>query len=265
LGVFSEGAVVPFSPEEAVVGLAIFGRYDQRLFDEGLSAAAALKDFISKSRLDNLMSWLDKDSRELSVLLYELILGKNHQDSNVSEQRPLFLSLDGLPAFNGAKSDPVFEKKGWKRNLFQFSTTVRPLAFVAVGNPWIRAKLTFGNSARADVIMALSGASSLSAPDMARQSGYSQKGLWNIFNDLEMAGWIQGKKTGKRIDYAPTAAGTKLLRPFRLPTKTFSVNPWIQLGYLLNTLRSLPDNASDDLIRSEEIRIQGLIRERGLE
>ncbi len=264
LGIFSEGNIFPLSPEEALIGLCIMGRYDQRLFDEALSAAMALNGLLSKSRLINLAAYLDPEARRVLNLLEDMINRKSCSQDAKPVPTPFFLSMDQDLVFSGRKTDPLFEARGWIRNVFKPSGNIRPLKFIAAHNPWIKAKLTFGNSARVDVVLSLLKQDQLTAPDISRSSGYAQKGIWNILTDLDYAGWVKGEGFKNKVNYSLTSSGEKLFAPFRPPKQKISVNHWIKLGHYIFHLQKLQENASEDLIRSEEIRIENIFYKTGL-
>ena len=79
LGVYSEGAVLSMAPEEAIIGLCILGRYDQRLFDEALSFIIQYSRFISKNRLLSLIKKIDEDSKRVFYII-AAFLGKMSND-----------------------------------------------------------------------------------------------------------------------------------------------------------------------------------------
>ena len=72
LGVYSEGKISPMAPEEAIVGLCIFGRYEQRLFDEALTFILHYSRILSKNRLLYLVKKIDNDSKRVfHTILHE--------------------------------------------------------------------------------------------------------------------------------------------------------------------------------------------------
>jgi DNA-binding MarR family transcriptional regulator len=253
LGVFSDGKIIPVCPEEALAGLALFGRYDQRLFDEALSAALTFKTLFSDSRLNHLQSKMNGESAAVFQIILHLLSVKNPAIP-VSSKIPVnfFISPTGKEAFSGRIHDPFFQKQGWLRNPFTPSSKVRPLPYIAGQNPWIRAKLIFGNTARVDVIIALLEYPEITAPDIARNTGYTQKTLWNILTDFQSAEMVKSRMVGNRKFYSLTAYGKERLRFLKPSKQKISIDSLIKTGSLINRINELPDNASAELVASIE-------------
>ncbi|MBW1814096.1 MAG: hypothetical protein JRJ39_10645, partial [Deltaproteobacteria bacterium] len=92
LGVYSEGIVLPMAPEEAIIGLCILGRYDQRLFDEALSFIIQHSRFISKNRLLSLVKKIDEDSK----IVFHIIAAFLEKMSNDTRFTALFKHFNNL-------------------------------------------------------------------------------------------------------------------------------------------------------------------------
>ena len=267
LGVYSEGAVLSMAPEEAIIGLCILGRYDQRLFDEALSFIIQYSRFISKNRLLSLIKKIDEDSKRVFYII-AAFLGKMSNDMrftslskeyNKLNEKPFFTSLTNRVFFTGKKEDQFFLQYGFKRNIFTKSDKLRNLKFVSEKNQWIKAKLVFGNTVRADTVMELVCNNNCTAPIIASNTGYTQKSIWNVLTDFESAGLVTGKKSFNRIIYCLSHVGEKQFFQFRIKKKPPDISRWIKSGYYLSAFSKLPENASDLLIRSEEKRIEKVI------
>jgi hypothetical protein len=270
LGIFSDGPRIPIGFEEAVSGLCTFGRYDQRLFDEALSIIISYSELINKNKCTALLKRMDPDSANVFFIIARLLaeikadkrfltlgtLNTTNHDSRVS---PFFITLDGESCFSGRKRDQLFEKLGWSRNVFIQSEYVPELSVIATLNPWIRTKLLFGNSVRADVIMELIVNKRCAAPDIARKNGFTQKSVWNVFQDFSAAGYISSTRIRNKIFYSPNPDFVRAYSEFRpRPLFTQTVD-WTRCGHFVYHLRKLPANASKHLIASEERRIEKLL------
>jgi hypothetical protein len=157
----------PIVYEEAVCGLCVFGRFDQRLFDEAVSLLLSHPGLINKNKIAGLLQKTDPDSTAVfSVIAYLIssvcndarllsVQKTNAPPLSGAKTKPFFLSFEGKAVYPGKTIDPVFARLGWKRNVFQRSDAVPQLSKIASINPWIRGKLIFGNSVRADIVIHL--------------------------------------------------------------------------------------------------------------
>ncbi len=267
LGIYSEGDILSMAPEEAIIGLCIFGRYDQRLFDEALSCIIQSSRFISKNRLLSLVRKIDEDSKRVFHIVATILekMGNDKRFSSFSKemdggkQEHFFKTLNKRALFTGKKKDPLFLQFGFQRNLFKQSDKIRNIKFVANNNIWIQAKLVFGNTVRADTVMELACNKSCTAPAIAFNTGYTQKSIWNILTDFESAGLVIGKKTFNRIIYSLSIAGKKQFSQFKIKKKPPDISRWTELGYYLSAFLKLPEDASDLLVQSEEKRAEKAI------
>ena len=266
-GVYSDGAVSSMALEEAIIGLCIWGRYDQRLFDEAFSFIMQHSRFISKNRLLYLFNKVDSDSKKVYHVIAAGLKQMNNDsrffteltDKETVKEQPFFISLHNAVLFTGRREDALFSQFGFKRNIFTKSNKLRNLSFVAENNQWIKAKLVFGNTVKADTVMELVCNKNCTAPAIAYNTGYTQKSVWNVLTDYESAGLVTAKKSFNRILYSLSNNGEKLFMPFKIQTKLTKLSTWLKTGHFLAALNILPDDASDELLRSEEIRTEKLI------
>jgi hypothetical protein len=272
LGMFSEGPFFTMGLEEALCGLCVFGRYDQRLFDEAVSLILAHPGLVNKNKIAGLLQKADPDTTTVHSVITHLLASSGNRSRVLPEQKtktsplsgaknePFFLSTDGNPDFTGKAIDPVFTHLGWQRNVFHRSDTVPQLSTMAAINPWIRAKLVYGNSVRADVVLHLL-AGSATAPDIARKSGFTQKSVWNVLDDFLAAGLVTSTPAQNRLVYSLTKNGTAQFSLVQPGKKAVSLwQEWKTAGHYLFHLKKLPDDASPRLIESEVKRIEKLIR-----
>ncbi|MGD9202853.1 MAG: hypothetical protein PVI26_14940 [Chitinispirillia bacterium] len=273
LGVYSEGKISSMAPEEAIVGLCIFGRYEQRLFDEALTFILQYSRILSKNRLLYLIKKIDNDSKRVfqvvAYFLEKMCFDKRFfSPSAISEkvlEESFFTSFQNKISFSGKEIDPIFLQFGFRRNTFTESEKLRNLTYISEHNQWIKAKLLFGNTIRVDTIMELICNKNCTAPMIAFNTGYTQKSIWNVLTDLEFAGLIVGKKSFNRIVYSLSKDGEKLFSQFRLKTNPPNISNWIKLGHLISAFSKLPNSASDLLIQSEEKRVKKLINKLKIE
>jgi hypothetical protein len=78
LGIYTDGRTYAMAPEEAVVGLCIFGRYEQSLFDEALTFILQYSRIFSKNRLLYLVKKIDDDSKRVFQVVAYLIEKISH-------------------------------------------------------------------------------------------------------------------------------------------------------------------------------------------
>ena len=269
LGFFSEGHTIAMSPEEAIIGLCILGRYDQRLFDEALSFILFHSRLISKNRLKFNLKRIDDDSKKVFCVIASIL--KKHagdsrfvsivKDVNKKDDQIFFLNLNNQKLFTGKSEDKLFLQFGFKRNTFVISDKTRNLRYISQNNPWIKAKLIFGNTIRADIAIELINSGNCIAPVIASKTGYSQKSVWNILKDFEIAGFVNGEKSFNRIVYTLTDSGKKQFSQFRIKNIVPDVSEWIKIGHFISALKKLPKDASELLIQSEEKRVERLLKD----
>lgn len=269
LGLYSDGEYVPMAPEEAIAGLIVLGRYDQRLFDEALSFILSNSLLLSKNRLVSIVQKMDDDSKKVFRAIAYILAEKRKdvrfksfvESSKKMESTNLFESIDGTTIFIGKERDALFQKVGFIRNKFYESSKNRNLKFVSDHNPWIKAKLIFGNSVKVDTIMDLIINKNCTAPMISQNTGYTQKSVWNVLNDFDNAGIINQKKVSNKIYYSFNSIGNKFFLDFKVKKKIPDVNEWVILGHYLCALKKLKNNVSQLLIKSEEKRVSKLIDE----
>jgi hypothetical protein len=270
LGLFSEGSIQLASIEEALFGLCVLGRYDQRLYDEALSFLITYPDYLLKNKLDFLFKIADETTRNVfTVIIRQLsstAAGKRLQ-LNVSPAEddtgmgPFFISLQSEVSFTGREPDGLYAECGWLRNHFVLSSNVPSLSTVAQVNPWIRAKLLIGNTSRADIIPVLFTGKG-TAPEIARKTGCSQKEAWNILTDLEHTGLAASRAVLNKREFRMSERGLEVLSFLNPGKKSVSHwREWRELGYYLHYLTELPEDASKELVASEEVRVREIVDE----
>ncbi len=267
LGVYSEGTLSPIAPEEAIIGLCIYGRYDQRLFDEALTFILLHSRILSKNRLLTLVKKIDGDAKRVfnvvAYILYKMCSDKRFFSSALKfedkSEEPFFTSFQKKVSFSGKEADPLFMQFGFKRNVFNKSEKLRNLTFISDNNQWVKAKLLFGNTIRVDAIMELICNKNCTASMVAHNTGYTQKSIWNVLTDLESAGLVVGKKTFNRIVYSLSNSGKKQFTQFRIKKNPPDISNWIKLGHYISAFLKLPESSSDLLIQSEEKRVENVI------
>ncbi len=269
LGLFGEGSTLAMSPEEAIIGLCILGRYDQRLFDEALSFIILHSRFISKNRLQYILKKIDKDSIRVFYVIAS-ILKKQGDDSrfvsifedvNKENDQTFFIKFNNRRLFTGKNEDKQFLQFGFKRNTFVVSDKIRNLRYISQTNPWIKAKLLFGNTVRADIVIELINSGNCIAPVIASKTGYTQKSAWNVLKDFELANIVIGERSFNRIVYNLTDSGKKQFSSFRIKNKVPDVSEWIKMGHFISALKKLPEDASELLKQSEEKRVERLLKD----
>jgi hypothetical protein len=173
---------------------------------------------------------------------------------------PFFQSLQYPSSFSAGKPDPTYHDYGWLRNRFFCSSNVPPLSTIASLNPWVRAKLIFGNTGRVDGILSLL-LGEETAPDIARKTGCTSKGAWNILTDLEYAGIATSRQVLNKWVFRLSEEGRKrfsFLDPGKNAVSFWE--QWRESGYYLHFLSQLPEDAPPELIGSEEVRVGEMVK-----
>jgi hypothetical protein len=273
LGLFSDGSMLSASIEEALFGLCIFGRYDQRLYDEAVSLLIRYPDLIYKSKIEFFLRNADETTRSVFAVLCTGFPGTpsgKRLQTIIPEKKqlqqnsgvPFFQSLQYPASFLAGKPDPTYYDYGWLRNRFSSSSNVPSLSTIASLNPWVRAKLIFGNTGRVDVILSLL-IGEETAPAIARKTGCTPKGAWNILTDLEYAGIASSRQALNKRVFKLSDEGRKRFSFLDPVKKAVSFwEQWRELGYYLHYIQQLPADASAALVSSEELRVAGILKKK---
>ncbi len=268
LGLYSEGSNIAISPEEAIIGLCIFGRYDQRLFDEALSIIILHSRFISKNRLQFILKKIDKDSKRVFHVIASILqkFGDDSrfvsiiEDKTHGNNQEFFINLNNRILFTGKKEDNLFLQFSFKRNIFAVSEKIRNLQFISQINPWIKAKLIYGNTVRADIVIELINRENCTAPDIAYKTGYTQKSVWNVLKDFELAGFVNGKKSFNRIVYSLSDSGKKQFSQFRLKKTPPNISGWLKMGHYISAIKNYLKMHQNYLYNQRKNRLKGCLK-----
>ncbi len=270
LGLFSNGGRSRVGIEEALIGLCVLGRYDQRLFDEAVSLLISYSGLINKNKIKYMIGKADPASSSVfsvvAALLVEHAGDRRFKPMAVKgtlaeriHAKPFFISFNKRQAFSGSTFDPLFFQYGWKRNIFRNSDNVPRLPVIAALNPFIKSKIIFGNTVRADIIMELLMNGQCIAPELARKNGFAQKSVWNVMTDLAAAGIVDSVLVQNKVVYKLGAGGKPMLSLLKNGPVVSLWQEWIKVGHYLYHLDKLPPTASPLLIKSEEQRVAKLL------
>ena len=248
LGLYvNSSSVISASPETALIGLAVFGRYDQRLFDEALSLISSHPTLFRPCYIKYWRSFLSAGAEKCLCLILKIagISDRGSQENSILPDTmcsPLFLDDNGEPIFQGEQFDPFFQECGFTRNKFIPSKISPQLDVIARANTWVRLRLTIGLNANADIMLILLHKSTLSAPILSALLGISTKSAWLILQDFMAAGWVTKKTIGRKDRYTVTEEFQRAFSYFKHKKMKWSPLDWILAGYTLEDI--IPPGAS---------------------
>ena len=205
-------------PEALLLLTCIFGRYDQRLFDEVLDWLMVNGRFLNVQRMRNVMrkenlvdpnvlwaiaGWLSRyESDQMNLLAANDWNGKNHKASS-------FFPTDALP--EPSEKDSVFWAHGWERNRVALRRYSQMFTADAMPCLFLKFRAMFGVNARCDVLAYLTMNRTGYPREIAREMYYSQKAIHEILTDLAASGLLQSAKLGRERTFRIGSAGLPFL------------------------------------------------------
>ena len=181
--------------EALLLATTIWGRRDPRLFDEALDWLCLHGSLVHMQRLKN----LHKQSAlgDLSVLgaMADVAQQKSSQvkwKALAAPTRPkgtleaLFVGGGGLTRVN----DPVFAAHGFQRGRLELRQMSRAPSPGLAANFWLKLRCLFGTSTRAEIMLHLLTGGPMTAAQLARLSGFTQRSVLLPLREMAISGHV---------------------------------------------------------------------------
>jgi len=260
-------------PEALVLATTVFGRQDQRLFDEALGWIVRFGALINVQRLKNLHA--DGELGHARVLGVVAAYVKRHgklpkwgalaktdpKPPPSSAPEPFFESL-GKPAMGRGVSDPDFLSHGWLRGLPRQKELSTPHSSERVTNVLLTLRALIGVSSRCEIILCLLTRPSARPAELARLTGYSAQAIQAVLNEMVLSGKVRTdgprtstarKKTGRGVSiryYLHPQDWHFILPPESSPRWL----PWAALYALVQGVDEALRTTPDELLLSMQLR-----------
>lgn len=254
IGIPGSGSVnkeFPIDPEALIAFSCHMSRYDARLFDQIMDWVRRHERLVNLNRLrsvidaekfgvENILApiavYLD---RATTTKKWEKVMRTTPRYPN-ADLEPLFLFFDGTGLPTVQDVDPVFERFGFRRNLYQD----RGLAgmYKPEGLPGLLIKLRalFGIAARAEILLFMLCKDRTTVTDVADNTYYSWRLVQNVLSDMSASGLV-------------ISSGSKRTRHYSLPKEAWksvlgidqtALPPWVNWPVLYKSCMDIWDLAT---------------------
>ena len=185
-------------PEALLLATTVFGRQDQRLFDEALDWVVRFGALINVQRLKNLHADGELGhARALGAVAAYVkrhgklpkwgALAKTDSVPPPSEPEPFFES-SGMAAAHRGVTDPDFLAHGWLRGIPRHKELSMPPLPERVANVLLTFRALIGVSSRCEIILCLLTRPSARPAELARLTGYSAQAIQAVLNEMVLSG-----------------------------------------------------------------------------
>jgi hypothetical protein len=194
-----EGHII--DPEALLLATTVFGRQDQRLFDEALDWVVRFGALINVQRLKNLHADGELGhARALGAVAAYVTrhgklpkwgaLAKVGSDPLPAEPEPFFES-PGIPVMHRGVTDPDFLAHGWLRGMPRQKELSMPPSPERVATALLTLRALIGVSSRCEIILCLLTRPSARPAELARLTGYSAQAIQAVLNEMVLSGKVR--------------------------------------------------------------------------
>lgn len=198
-------------PEALVLATCHFGRFDQRLFDGMLGWLSKYEEMLSLQRVSSLTK-VERDSRSPvigAVAAYVLSEYKKPRwrklagtPQATTRGDALFHHPDGSQMEAFGHQDPLFLSYGLSRGRIENKNIIGSFQTSHPASLWLRLRAFMGVSSRTDILVYLlihenGGHASL----IAREIGYTQRGVHQSLLAMSLSGWILRSERAREVLY----------------------------------------------------------------
>lgn len=265
-----EGHII--DPEALLLATTVFGRQDQRLFDEALDWVVRFGSLINVQRLKNLHADGELGHARVlgAVAAYVARHGKLPKWSAVAkagsvplppEPEPFFESL-GNPAKPRGVIDPDFLAHGWLRGMPRKKELSMAPSPERVADVLLTLRALIGVSSRCEIILCLLTRPSARPAELARLTGYSSQAIQAVLNEMVLSGKVRTDAARSSAKRQNTGRGVSLRYylqrkdwHFILPAESSPRwLPWAALFALVQSVDAALGECSDELTLSIQLR-----------
>jgi hypothetical protein len=260
-------------PEALILATTLFGRRDQRLFDEALAWLARFGSLINVQRLKNLQQGGKLgDSRVLAAvaayvkrhgkLLKWGVLAESGGKGVREAPEPFFPPAGKNAAVFHGEPDPDFLVHGWLRRTPRQKTLAMPPSPARLANLLLSFRALIGVSSRCEILACLLSRPSARAAELARLTGYSAQSVQMVMGEMMLSGRL-GSDDPRRTS-AREKAGRGVSRRYYLQpgVKDFlwpaqyapKWLPWAALFTLVQGVDKVLEVAQDETLLSIHLR-----------
>jgi hypothetical protein len=265
-----EGHII--DPEALLLATTVFGRHDQRLFDEALDWVVRFGALINVQRLKNLHA--DGELGHARALGAVAAYVKRHGklpkwgSLEMADAEPLpsepgpFFESPGMSAMHRGVTDPDFLAHGWLRGMPRQKELSMPPSPERVATALLTLRALIGVSSRCEIILCLLTRPSARPAELARLTGYSAQAIQAVLNEMVLSGKV--RTDGPRVSSTrqKTGRGVSLryyLQPqdwhFILPAESSPRwLPWAALFTLVQGVDEALNTIPDELLLSIQLR-----------
>ncbi len=254
-------------PESLLCVSCLFGRFNQRLFDEVISWLSENGHLLNIDRLKNVLRlFVNSETNVLGAVAEHLVQKEQKRkwirvvhfcEKNKKEEeiQNLFMTKNSVPVPVVGKFDPVFLRWGFRRNQVNLRTRIQKIDFEKPCNLLLKLRSFFGVSARADIYAFLLFSEGDNSLQVSQKVHFNQRNVYQVLNDLYKSGLVEKKNIGKRSLY--TIDHSSWLNFFRIKIE-LSYIIWAKvfsaLSYLYKKMIYQPEKFEDTYLASSEFR-----------
>lgn len=272
-----DGASAPDShvidPESLLLATTVFGRQDERLFDEALAWLVRFGSLINVQRLKNLHEGGKfGDSRVLGAVAAFVqrhgklpkwgVLARVDEIGLRQEPEPFFISSKGIKTAPQGESEPDFLAHGWLRRPPRHKALAMPPSSERLANILLNLRALIGVSSRCEIILCLLTRPSARAAELARLTGYSPQSIQTILAEMILSGKVYSdeprpatghKRSGRGVSkrYYVKTTDWRFLWPAAYAPCWL---PWAALFALLQGVLEALETIQDETMLSIRIR-----------
>jgi len=198
-------------PEALMLATCHFGRFDQRLFDGMLGWLSKYEEMLSLQRVSSLIK-IERDSRPPvieAVAAYVLSEYKKPRWRKLAgapqatiNGDALFHYPDGSQVEAFGYQDPLFLSYGLSRGRIESKNIIGSFETAHPASLWLRLRAFMGVSSRTDILVYLLIYEGGGHPSLiAREIGYSQRGVHQSLLAMSLSGWILRSERAREVLY----------------------------------------------------------------
>ncbi|UCC40388.1 MAG: hypothetical protein JSV96_02760 [Candidatus Aminicenantes bacterium] len=253
-------------PESLLCVTCLFGRFDQRLFDEVISWLSENGNLLNIDRLKNVLKCFDDlEANILGAVAEYLVVNekkrkwdrvvnfcKKKKKENV---QILFLTknLKSIPTVG--RFDPVFLRWGFRRDEVKLRKRLQKIDLEKPCNLLLKMRSFFGVNVRADINAFLMFSEGDNSLQISQKIFFNQRNVYKVLNDLHSSGLVEKRNIGKRSLYTIDRSNWSsffnkdINLSYIIWPKMFST-----LSYLFIRMFFQPEKFEDTYLASSEFR-----------
>jgi hypothetical protein len=215
----SSSAVI--DPEALLLAIAVFGRYEPRLFDETLDWLARTSDQLDVTRLRRVSKKMSIGQDRLVGTLVDFMRARSsankwsgaaesilaREDQASWSAQALFMRSDGQPLPTFGTADTFFGAHGFERPALELRGMSSAPDLTRPALARLRMRALAGQGVRAEVLLYLATHDGAHGRLVAERSAYSQRQVAEYLTLLAASGLVESWGDGRKLQYrlaAPT-------------------------------------------------------------